>query len=1208
MVRAPLVDFEQDWADRLAFAAEHEPDAFRGRRFDAQGALVDLGATRHARRLDLQIDAAAFDMIYQDGDREVGRQTVMAAPLRLGDDIYTVVRVPEAVAQAGYNQIRLVPRLAGDYVLRRVGLFDEVTAKAPDDPGAASDHVADLLRQFYHAFYRSPRDERADRLTELLARIRSAPADEWATLPAGYPIDLLRMPAPELHDLLLERLPALPVLADAEGNGMLRFLGFLPEPPAATDEEAVLRGRLVFEVLAPFTEDYTLWFHLANTETGAEFMVYDYPEAEETTRWPTGAIYEVPVVLALEPGDYDASFGLWTPDRRRLYVDKANDVYWINLGLLDERGPACEAVMPESGTPTQGRRGPIVLLTSLVFALVVLKTAWLADDALITLRVAANWLQGFGPVWNVGERVQVYTHPLWLLVLAAATGVTQEFYFTTLAVSLALALATFVLVVGKIAVDPISAAFGAALLILGKGFVDYSTSGLENVLTHLLLAVFLALYVAAPRTLGRAFWLAVVAALGAVNRLDTLLLYAPALIYTVVTLRGARLRALLVMAAGFVPLVLWEAFALLYYGFPFPNTYYAKLYTGIPQAEMVQQGLLYLLHSFGLEPLTVVTIGAGLVVPWLRRDWRLAAVAAGIFLYLLYVVRIGGDFMSGRYLTAPFLAAVVILVRQPLATLKAPAVVALFAAALLLGFANPAHAPWFSAPGYDFTETDNKGIEDERGYYYQRYGLLPASRTNRLAVGGRISGVPDPQNRVETMMGIVGLTASPYTQIVDILALTDPLLARLPAVHIPQWVHGHFFRRIPDGYLGTLRTGRNRIVDPQVADLYDRLALVTQGPLFAPARWAEIWRFNTGQNDGLVDPVAWRYPELQTRPWQDFDRNWPEHLAYVAAHGTEAPRGVALDSFGGVRVDLGELRHERLVDLGFGASRFEVVYLDGDVEVGRQTISQSPLRLGEDLFTLVEVPADVAARGYSELLILPLLAEPLRLERVGLFDGAGKDQSGIGPSRPIHLADLLRQYFFTFYRAEPGDRDARLTALLERIQAAPAEEWDAVPGGYKIDLLKMPAPPIQQLVAAHSPGGAHAERRRGSAPAALLGLRARPAGRGGRAERRPRPPRLRGAGAVCRGLCALVSPCEHGDRRRVHGVRPDGGARHHALAQRRRVRGAGLPRARAWEIRRVVRPVDAGSAPALCGPGAGRLLDQPAGAGGQQGQGFIPRC
>jgi len=28
---------------------------------------------------------------------------------------------------------------------------------------------------------------------------------------------------------------------------------------------------------------------------------------------------------------------------------------------------------------------------------------------------------------------------------------------------------------------------------------------------------------------------------------------------------------------GFLPLIAWEIFALTYYGFPFPNTYYAKV-------------------------------------------------------------------------------------------------------------------------------------------------------------------------------------------------------------------------------------------------------------------------------------------------------------------------------------------------------------------------------------------------------------------------------------------------------------------------------------------------------------------------------------------------------------------------------------------------------------------------------------------------------
>ena len=56
---------------------------------------------------------------------------------------------------------------------------------------------------------------------------------------------------------------------------------------------------------------------------------------------------------------------------------------------------------------------------------VILRAAWLADDAYITIRAVDNLVHGWGPRWNVAERVQVYTHPLWfwcLVPVFAAVG------------------------------------------------------------------------------------------------------------------------------------------------------------------------------------------------------------------------------------------------------------------------------------------------------------------------------------------------------------------------------------------------------------------------------------------------------------------------------------------------------------------------------------------------------------------------------------------------------------------------------------------------------------------------------------------------------------------------------------------------------------------------------------------------------------------
>ena len=41
----------------------------------------------------------------------------------------------------------------------------------------------------------------------------------------------------------------------------------------------------------------------------------------------------------------------------------------------------------------------------------------LFDDALITLRYAENIARGHGPVWNIGERVEGVSSPLWTLLL-----------------------------------------------------------------------------------------------------------------------------------------------------------------------------------------------------------------------------------------------------------------------------------------------------------------------------------------------------------------------------------------------------------------------------------------------------------------------------------------------------------------------------------------------------------------------------------------------------------------------------------------------------------------------------------------------------------------------------------------------------------------------------------------------------------------------
>src|SRR5262245_34627688 len=91
-----------------------------------------------------------------------------------------------------------------------------------------------------------------------------------------------------------------------------------------------------------------------------------------------------------------------------------------------------------------GSLRPWVALCAILFLYAWVMNAWLGDDAFITFRTAQNLAEGYGPRWNPHERVQTYTHPLWMLLVSAAFRVTGEFYFTVLALSLAATIAAVV--------------------------------------------------------------------------------------------------------------------------------------------------------------------------------------------------------------------------------------------------------------------------------------------------------------------------------------------------------------------------------------------------------------------------------------------------------------------------------------------------------------------------------------------------------------------------------------------------------------------------------------------------------------------------------------------------------------------------------------------------------------------------------------------
>ena len=138
---------------------------------------------------------------------------------------------------------------------------------------------------------------------------------------------------------------------------------------------------------------------------------------------------------------------------------------------------------------------------------------------------------------------------------------------------------------------------------------------------------------------GGLFWLTIISSLLALNRLDTLLFVIPALGLSFFRELKDWRRNTGLLLLGLLPFFMWELFSMIYYGFPFPNTAYAKLNTGIGERLLLFQGLDYFVNSMGLDPLTLFVVALAGVSVVMERDQNIVVVYSGVLLYLLYTVR-----------------------------------------------------------------------------------------------------------------------------------------------------------------------------------------------------------------------------------------------------------------------------------------------------------------------------------------------------------------------------------------------------------------------------------------------------------------------------------------------------------------------------------------------------------------------------------------
>lgn len=296
------------------------------------------------------------------------------------------------------------------------------------------------------------------------------------------------------------------------------------------------------------------------------------------------------------------------------------------------------------------RHGPLICAAfALLHALTFLGAGPL-DDEFILHRYAGNLLAGEGLVFEPGARVEGYTQPLWLLLLAGAR-----------ALGFAPVLATRVLgcLCAALAVHAVGTAWRlrfptarwpapALLLAATPAFAYHAVAGLGTVLLAALLALWLAAWIRDEErgvaSLRPALWLG----LAGLARPEALVLIAPYLLVEAQRRRLSRAWPALAPLAG------WTLFRMAYYDRLLPITYHVKK---LPLSVDLGYGVEYLLQAT-LETGALVLAALSLLWLW-RRPFALgralSTALAGALAHLVYIAWVGGDYLPLARFVVPCL-------------------------------------------------------------------------------------------------------------------------------------------------------------------------------------------------------------------------------------------------------------------------------------------------------------------------------------------------------------------------------------------------------------------------------------------------------------------------------------------------------------------------------------------------------------------------
>ncbi len=509
--------------------------------------------------------------------------------------------------------------------------------------------------------------------------------------------------------------------------------------------------------------------------------------------------------------------------------------------------------------------------TLLGLVLLALILGWQSDDSYHGYVMVKHLLEGNGFVYNIGERVCATTSPLYTLSCAIPNLLTGEIYFSSLLLDVLYSALAWYIFAYKVCRTKEQVMIGFFALIGSRAFLSYTTSGLENSLMFFISALFLWQYYSNERFDFKKLLLLALTFSGiALVRMDLVLMFIPMIVYIFLMKREKTSfpMAVGITFLGLSPFILWELFSVFYFGFPFPNTAYVKIGTGISSFDYFKHGVLYAWYT-ALDDIVVLLIPAAFVViTFVVKKIKYILTSAGILLYGFYILRIGGDFMMGRHFTVMLFVSVfsctMMLNREKDYFDSVRRIRTIFYFLVISSVIWEFTFGTSIGSQYMYGHKFSSSISDERENYSNTTGfynnLVSLKKNGRMCVEDTWNNQATDELRsmnfiggiIENAAGIlVYYNSDLYLN--DTYCLGDPLLSKLPADYDPNWRVGHLRRSVPEGYRESVRENQNLIEDPSLHEYYDKILLITRGNLFDGERIMTIINMNLGKYDHLIE-------------------------------------------------------------------------------------------------------------------------------------------------------------------------------------------------------------------------------------------------------------------------------------------------------------------------------------------------------------------